>query len=72
MPIFGKIDNYRPIFPGNSKDIERFADLQDIAIINLEEANYSEELQDGLLYMKKKMPASILAVYHRWIFENRK
>ena len=69
-----ELDNFRPIRPGNSKDIERYADLLDIAIVNLKEANRSEELQDGLLYMKlqKKLPATMLAAYHRWIFENRK
>ena len=30
-----EIDNFRPVRPGNSKDIERYADLLDIAIINL-------------------------------------
>ena len=34
-----EIDNFRPIRPGNSKDIERYADLLDIAIVNLKEAN---------------------------------
>ena len=69
-----ELDNCRPIRPGNPKDIERYADLLDIAIVNLKEANRSEELQDGLLYMKlqKKLPATMLAAYHRWIFENRK
>ena len=69
-----EIDNFRPIRPGSSKDTERYADLLDIAIVNLKEANRSEELQDGLLYMKlqKKLPATMLAAYHRWIFENKK
>ena len=69
-----EIDDFRPIRPGNSKDIERYAHLLDIAIVNLKEANRSEELQDGLLYMKlqKKLPTTMLAAYHRWIFENRK
>ena len=68
------LDNFRPIRPGNPKDIEKFADLLDVAIVNLKEANRLEELQDGLLYMKlqKKLPATMLAAYHRWIFENRK
>ena len=43
----------------------------DIAIVN---SNHLEELKDGLLYMKlqKKLPASMLTHYHRWIFENHK
>ena len=69
-----EIDNFRPVCPGNSKDIKRYADLLDIAIINLKEANHLEELKDGLLYMKlqKKLPVSMLASYHWQIFENRK
>ena len=53
---------------------DTYADLLDIAIVNLKEANRSKELQDGLLYMKlqKKLPATMLAAYHRWIFEKRK
>ena len=60
------IDNFRPICPGNPKDIEKFADLLDVAIVNLKEANRLEELQDGLLYMKlqKKLSATMLATYH--------
>ena len=52
--------------PGNYKDMEKFADLLDIAIVNLKEANRFEELQDRLLYMKlqKKLPASMLTRYH--------
>ena len=46
------LNNFRPIRPGNSKDIKRYADLLDIAIINLKESNHLEELKDGLLYMK--------------------
>ena len=65
------IDYFRPIHPGNLKDI---ADLLDAAKVKLKEANRLDELQDGLLYMKlqKKLPATTLAAYHRWIFENRK
>ena len=60
--------------PGNFKDMEKYADLLDIAIVNLKEANRFEELRDELLYMKlqKKLPASMLTCYHRWIYENHK
>ena len=30
-----EIDTFRPVRYGNSKDIEKFADLLDIAIVNL-------------------------------------
>ena len=69
-----EVDNFRPICPGNYKEIEKFADLLDITIVNLKEANHSEELNDGLLYLKlqKKLPTSMLSTYHRWIFERQK
>ena len=59
---------------GNSRDLEKYADLLDVAIVNLKEANWFEELRDGLLYIKlqKKLPASMLTQYHWWIFENHK
>ena len=66
-----EVDNFRPIFPDNFRDLEKLADLLDITIVNLKEADRSGELNDGLLYMKlqKKIPAQMLANYHRWIFE---
>ena len=47
-----EIDNFRPVRHGNSKDIEKYADLLDVAIVNLKESNRSEELKDGMLYIK--------------------
>lgn len=46
------MDNFRPICPGNYKEIEKFADLLDVTIVNQKEANCLEELNDGLLYLK--------------------
>jgi len=42
--------------------------------LNLKEVDRSGELDDGLLCMKlqKKIPAKMLANYHRWIFEKQK
>ena len=69
-----EVDNFRPICPGNYKEIEKFADFLDITIVNLRKANRFEELNDGLLYMKlqKKLPTSMLSSYHRWLFEKQK
>ena len=54
-----EIKNFKPVRPGNSKDIERYADLSDVTIVNLKEANRIEELKDGMMYLKllKKLPA---------------
>ena len=59
---------------GNAKDIEDFADLLDIDMINLKEAGQYYEIEDGLLYtkLKYKMPEEILARYHQWVFEYNK
>jgi len=43
-----EIDQFRPLQPGNYKDLECYADLLDIAIVNLKEANRYEELRDSL------------------------
>ena len=66
-----ELEQFRQVRLGNARDLEQFADLLDIAIINLKEADQQYELRDGSLYMKlqRKLPESMLARYHRWIFE---
>ena len=36
-----EVDNFRPIFPDNFRDLQKFADLLDITIVNLNEADRS-------------------------------
>ena len=69
-----EVDNFRSICPCNHKDIEKFANLLDVTIVNLKEAKWLEALKDGLLYLKlqKKLPTTMLSAYHWWIFENHK
>ena len=69
-----ELENFKPIRPGIAKDVERFADLLDIAVINLKGAGRYEELGNGSLYTKlqKKMTEQMLAQYHRWVHENQK
>lgn len=66
------LEHFRQIRPGNAKDLEQFSDLLDIAIINLREAGQHHELGDGSLYAKlqRKLPQSMLARFHRWVYEN--
>ena len=47
-------------------------DLMDITIINLREVGEDQDLEDGYLYiqLQRKLPQSLLARYHRWLFEN--
>ena len=66
------LDNFKQVRPGNARDLEQLADLLDIAIINLKEAGHFHELGDGSLYNKlqRKLSESMMARYHRWVFEN--
>ncbi|XP_065941558.1 uncharacterized protein [Magallana gigas] len=69
-----QLDSFRPIRAGNSKDLEKFADILDIAVINLKDAGRTDELKNGSLYVKlqKKIPESLLSTYHRWVYEKKK
>ena len=53
--------------------MEELADLLEITVIKLKEADQHYELGNSSLYSKlqKKLPESMLARYHRWIFESR-
>ena len=67
------LDKFHQIRPGNAQDLEQFADLLEIAIMNLEDADHHNELGDGYLYCKlrTKLTESMLAKYHRWVFETK-
>ena len=69
---FEDIGNFPQIRDGNAKDLEQFAYLLDSAVISLHEAGKHNELGDGFLYitLQRKLPQSMLASYHRWIYEN--
>ena len=69
-----ELEQFRQIRTGNAKDIKEFADLLDIAMINLQEAGHHHELGDGSLYNKlqRKIPEAMLARYQRWLFEHNK
>ena len=67
------LDKFQQIRPGNAQDLERFADLLEIAIMNLKEAGHHNELGNGYLYgkLRTKLTESMLAKYHRWVFETQ-
>lgn len=69
-----EIEMLPPVRTGNASDLERFADLLDVAVVNLKDAGMEEELQAGSLYTKlqKKLPSKTLAKYHRWIHDKEK
>ena len=68
------LDNFKTVRDGCSKDIEKFADLPDVLVVNLLESGRHDELGNGSLYIKllKKLPETLLTQYNRWIFENRR
>ena len=67
-----ELENIKSLCPGNMGDIERFADLLDVTVVNLKEANRHDKLGKRTLYISlcKKLNEGMLAQYHRWIFKN--
>ena len=69
-----ELDSFKPIREDQPKDLEKFADLLDVAVINLKENDREEELGNGTFYRKlqRKLPEKMLTHYQRWTFENKK
>ena len=67
-----ELENFKPLHPGNARDLERLADLLDITVVNLKDAGRHDELGSGSLYLSlcKKLTETMVAHYHRWICEN--
>ena len=70
--MFGKVlhrylHRFQPIKIGYAKDMQKFQDLLDIAVIKLCEAGRLEELSNRTLYTKlqKKIPEEKLTQYHQ-------
>ena len=74
MLYMDELENFKPIRVDHLKNVEKFADLLDIAVINLEEENRIEELCNGTFYRKllKKMPERMITQYQRWVFDKEK
>lgn len=69
-----ELENFKPMREGEARYIEKFADLLDIAVVNLKEAGRLDELKNGSLYNKlqRKMTEYMLSRYHRCVFEKEK
>ena len=67
-----ELDKFKPIRLGYSRDIEKFADLLDVTVVNLKKAGRHDELGNGSLYLSlcKKRTEPMLVQYHRWNYEN--
>ena len=68
------LDNFRPMRDGTAKEIDKFADILDLLVINLKESGRMEELGCGSLYFKaiKKLTDGMIIDYKRWIDQNLK
>ena len=68
-----ELEKFRPIRPGAARDVERFADLLDVAVINLKGAGRQDELGNGSFFSKllTKMTEPMVANYQRWLFERQ-
>ena len=69
-----EIDDFRSVRPGNARDLDKLADLLDVLVINLKEADRTAELGYGSLYFKllKKLPEQMITNYQRWINNTQK
>ena len=70
---FEELEHFPQICVGNPNNLEHFADILDNAVLKLHESGKHHELGDGFLYitLQRKFPQSMLASYHRWLYENR-
>ena len=66
-----ELKNFKPICIDHLKDVEKFANLLYIAVINLKEKNRIEELGNGTFHRKllKKMPERMIIQYQRWVLD---
>ena len=55
-------------------ELERFADLLEVAVVNLQDAGHTAELGAGTFYMTllRKLSEQLLTQYQRWLFDNRR
>ena len=68
-----ELENFRPIKEGQTKAFEKFADILNVAIVNLKEAGRVNDLNSVSLHsrLQQKLPESILVNYRRWLLENK-
>jgi len=69
-----EVDEFKAVRPGNARDLDKLADLLDVLVINLKEADHTAELGYGALYFKllKKLPEQMIANFQRWVSNNNK
>eukprot|EP00117_Sycon_ciliatum_P035424 scpid12780/ scgid2970/ len=67
-----EIDSMRQVRYGKAKELEQFADLLSVAVVNLKDAGRSAELGAGTFYymLLRKLDERIVARYHRWRYDH--
>ena len=66
-----EVNKFKQVREGNARDLEAFAELLDVLIVNLIDAGQQSELGGGALYMslQRKLNETLLTRYNRWIYE---
>lgn len=72
MKYISALRDFRPMKWESMRELEKFADLLDIAAANLSAAGLDGELGNGMTYAicLSKLTESLAAEYHKWTFEN--
>ena len=69
-----ELERFPPLQRYRAQELERLADLLDVAVVNLKSANRTAELENGTFYTRllTKLSKAMLAQYQRWLYEQRK
>ena len=65
------IQQFEAVRLGKAADLDRFADLIEVTVVNLKDAGRTAELRNSTFYqsLQQKLPESLLTQYQRWVFE---
>ena len=68
-----ELKRMKPLKEDDVKELEKFADILERAVINLKENGRQSDLEAGTLYtiLLEKVPGKLLSLYYRWLKENR-
>lgn len=63
----------KPLKEDDAKELEKFEDTLERAVINLQENGRKSDLEAGTLYtiLLEKIPGKLLSQYYRWLRENK-
>ena len=67
-----EIEAMRPVRYGQPRELEHFADLLSIAVVNLKDSGRAAELAAGTFFysLQRKLDQQIVARYHRWRYDH--